>query len=705
MRSNQTTISAIVIGLSSLLIYRSGLALAVSAQQENPPSIIKTPLHRQSEKLDKSGFGALTRNAQTGLDYFKSGELDLARVKFEETIRQARQSGNSTALASALTNLGNVKSALEQYDTARIDYLEAAKVASENRHHTIAARACANAARNEISLGYGESADTLLRSAHEHLQALAETREKAELELGLGHLLRQNAFVKKPFKSASELAYQSITEAIKIAEKLSLDDLRSYGYGYLGILYLDQNRLSEALELTARAEFVAQAIHRPDILFRWQWQTGRILARQEIRIEAIAAYRRAVTTLQPIRGELRASVVTPNLSSSIDDFYVELADLMLQGQKLSEAELLAVRDVIEHGKAEELEDYYHDDCVAVWLGKASRIDQLADRTAALYPIMLPDRLELLLSLPNGLQRYTVYRNRADVRKMVEQLRVTLENRSTPEFLPHAQALYAWLIKPVLADLVKNRIETLVFVPDASFRTIPLAALHDGKDFLVRRYAVATSPGLTLTDPHPIQHEQTRALVAGLSEGSQGFQALPNVLGEIRRIAEQFPATVLEDQAFRVDNLRKQLLGNPYRIVHIASHGQFNRNVANTFLLASDGKISFDALGKMMGVSRYRDEPVELLTLSACQTAAGDDLAALGLAGVAVKAGVRSALASLWFINDISSADLVSEFYRQLKQPGSSKAKALQNAQLLLLNDERYEHPAYWAPFLMIGNWL
>ncbi|MGZ8159700.1 MAG: CHAT domain-containing protein [Methylobacter sp.] len=679
--------------------------MAVSAQPENPASIIKAPLHRQSEKLDKSGFGALTRNAQTGLDYFKSGQLDLAREKFEETIRQARRSGNSTAMVSALTNLGNVKSALEQFDGALNDYLESAKVAAENGLHDIAARAYANAARNEIFQENSESASDLLHSAQQHSQTLAETREKAEMVLGLGYLLRQNAFENKPFESDSELAYHLFTEGIKIAETLGLGDLRAYGYGYLGALYLDQNRLAEALELTGRAEFVAQAISRPDILFRWQWQTGRILAKQGAKIEAISAYRRAVATLQPIRGELRASTVTPNLSSSIDDLYVELADLLLPEEKLPDAELLAVRDIIEQGKAAELEDYYRDDCVAAWLNKASGIDRLTARTAALYPIMLADRLELLLSLPEGLQRYTVYRDRSEVRREVKQLRAALESRGTPEFLPYAQALYDLLIRPVAADLIKSRIETLVFVPDASFRIIPLAALHDGKDFLIRRYAVATSPGLTLTDPHPIQRESARALVAGLSEGSQGFQPLPNVRDEIRNIAEQFSSTILENHSFQVNNMRKHLMENSYRIVHIASHGQFNRTVANTFVLASDGKISLDALGKMMGVSRYRNEPVELLTLSACQTAAGDDLAALGLAGVAVKAGARSALASLWFINDTASANLVSEFYRQLKNPGLSKAKALQKAQWVLLNDERYEHPGYWAPFLMIGNWL
>ena len=107
----------------------------------------------------------------------------------------------------------------------------------------------------------------------------------------------------------------------------------------------------------------------------------------------------------------------------------------------------------------------------------------------------------------------------------------------------------------------------------------------------------------------------------------------------------------------------------------------------------------------MNVSRFRDEPVELLTLSACETAVGDDLAALGLAGIAVKAGARSALATLWFINDQASAVLVSEFYAQLQDPSLSKVKALQQAQLRLVQDRRYEHPIYWSPFLLIGNWL
>jgi CHAT domain-containing protein len=136
---------------------------------------------------------------------------------------------------------------------------------------------------------------------------------------------------------------------------------------------------------------------------------------------------------------------------------------------------------------------------------------------------------------------------------------------------------------------------------------------------------------------------------------------------------------------------------------MATHAQFESDYRRSFLLAHDDVITMDRLEEVMGSRRFTDEPVDLLVLSACQTAAGDERAALGLAGVAVKAGARSALASLWSVNDESTATLITEFYRQLADE-NGKAAALRGAQLLLLNDERYSHPAYWAPFLMIGDW-
>ena len=211
--------------------------------------------------------------------------------------------------------------------------------------------------------------------------------------------------------------------------------------------------------------------------------------------------------------------------------------------------------------------------------------------------------------------------------------------------------------------------------------------------------------MTLTDLRPISRQNIQPLLNGLTEAVQGFPALDYVDQELAAIHTTYGGKVLENQDFRLGSVQQALKDTPYSIVHIASHGQFASDVRNTFLLTFDDKLTMDRLERFMSLSQYRDQPVELLTLSACQTAAGDDRAALGLAGVAVKAGARSAVATLWFINDQASSQLVTEFYRQLRNPDISKARALQQAQLTLVNDRRYQHPGYWSPFLLIGNWL
>jgi CHAT domain-containing protein len=178
-----------------------------------------------------------------------------------------------------------------------------------------------------------------------------------------------------------------------------------------------------------------------------------------------------------------------------------------------------------------------------------------------------------------------------------------------------------------------------------------------------------------------------------------------VAAELDALRKLFDSTTLVDQDFLVSNLEKKLKDEQFTIVHVASHGQFDSDVQKTFLLTFDDKMTMDRLDQLVGVFKYRDDPLELLTLSACETAAGDDRAALGLAGVAIKAGARSAVATLWQVNDEVSADLVVDFYRQLRDPSTSRALALQRAQLKVLGDPRYDHPGFWAPFLLINNWL
>jgi CHAT domain-containing protein len=292
-----------------------------------------------------------------------------------------------------------------------------------------------------------------------------------------------------------------------------------------------------------------------------------------------------------------------------------------------------------------------------------------------------------------------------VTQEVRQFRRKLEKRTTREFLPHAQQLYDWLIRPLEPDLEAARTETLVFVPDGALRTIPMAALHDGRRFLIAKYALATTPGLNLTEPRPLNRENTRVLALGVTKAVQGFPPLPNVAAELQSLRGMFRTTTLVDESFNLANVEQTLKDEVFTIVHIASHGQFGGDPQSTFLLAFDNKLTMDRLGQFIGLFKFRDTPLELLTLSACDTAEGDDRAALGLAGLAVKAGARSALATLWNINDPVSAELVAEFYRQLEDRSVSRAVALQRAQVKLLDNPRYDHPGFWAPFLLINNWL
>lgn len=319
--------------------------------------------------------------------------------------------------------------------------------------------------------------------------------------------------------------------------------------------------------------------------------------------------------------------------------------------------------------------------------------------------MFASRLELLVSLPSGLTRISVPVTAERLTLEIRAFRRLVEKRTTREYLPHAQQLYDWLVRPLEPALSNLRITTLVFVPDNALRTIPLAALHDGSSFLIRKFALAVTPGITLTDPKPLDRGKLRFLAAGLTSPVQGFPALPYVAGEVASIEQLYKSDRLINNDFQVPRLERELRDGRYGALHIATHGKFSPDVHDSFLLTYDGKLTMQTLDQLVGLFRYRQDPLELLTLSACQTGIGDDRAALGLAGVALKAGARSALATLWFINDEASATLISEFYRQLRHPSLSKAVALQRAQMKLLNDPVYEHPAYWSPFLLLNNWL
>lgn len=674
--------------------------------------ILEPALTLASESGDPDRLTQLTTTL--GRSYSETGNTRQAKQLLEQIAGTATGSDRPDLAATALNNLGNLFVREQQYTDALAAYEKGIMLAKQTGDRLLQAQASANAARAALENGNPKHTDELLSAALDVTRRLNDSHDKAYLLLNIGQLGRR-LDADKTYHSGKWLrqAHAALQQGQMIAESIGDHRALSYALGYQGQAYQAAERLEEALHLTDRAIFAAQQADAPEALYRWQWQKGRLLRSRGDIDGAIAAYRNAARTLQSIRPDLSVHYARGQSSfrEASGPLFLELADLLLQRPRVStnteaiQNDLIAARETIEQLKAFELEDYFQDDCVAELQAKITGLDQIDDRTAIFYPILLEDRMELLLSLPDGIRQFTVPVTRARITKEIREFRKLLEKRTTHQFLPHARQLYSWLIQPLIKDLLQAGIDTLVTVPDGPLRTIPLGSLHNGEMYLIMQYALAYTPGLQLTDPHPLERNNIRVLSSGLTESVQDFPPLPHVSDELQQINDIYGGKILMNEDFLVDNVRDELEKSPYTVVHIASHGVFNGDVRKTFLLAYDGKVTLDRLEQFMGFGQYRQDPVEILTLSACQTAAGDDRAALGLAGVAIKAGARSALATLWFINDQATSMLVSDFYQQLSNPDISKAQALQQAQINILSDRRYRHPGYWSPFLLIGNWL
>jgi CHAT domain-containing protein len=645
-------------------------------------------------------------------DYLSLGQLEAAEKFFTEATEQARALQDKALLAPLLNDCGNLFVAKGQNSDAARVYTESANLAKELNEPALAATALVNLVRATADPGQPSTKRALLDEALSYATRMAPSHEKAYALITIG-LAYDELGRFKPAEDLRSLAASAFADAAALAESLTDARAESYAWGFWGSLVEREGRDQEALDLTRKAVVAAQRVHAPESLYRWYWQTGRLLNRTGDLDGAIAAYRRAVTLLQAIRPEMAAGYSTGRTSfrESVGPVYFELADILLRRSgsdgdvRNTEALLSEARDTVELLKAAELRDYFRDDCVDAAQAQLTKLDVVSPTAIAIYPILLPDRMELLVSLPDGMKRVMVPVSADKITQEIRTFRALLEKRTTREYLPHAQTLYDWIMRPLEPLLATSKIDTLVFVPDGPLRTIPMAALHDGHEFLIGKYAVATSPGLNLTDPRPLRRQAIKMLGAGLTESVQGFPPLPNVSAELEAIQKLYHGESMVNKDFQMARFAKVLADKGLTLVHIASHGEFKYAAADSFLLTYDGKLTMDRLNEYIGLFRFREEPLELLTLSACETAAGDDRAALGLAGVAIKAGARSALATLWAINDEASSDLVADFYQELQEPAISKALALQRAQLKLMSDPRYQHPGYWSPFLLLNNWL
>jgi CHAT domain-containing protein len=638
-----------------------------------------------------------------------SRHVDLAEPLLQRSRDLASQLGDRNTLAASENDLGNLYAQTGRTDAAASAYREAITSATAAGDGAFAATVEVNAARLAMQQNDPARARDLLSRAVDRLQRAPPSYSGTMALISAGSAV----FERKGNIAAEDrrVAERAFTAAATAADALHDATLSSLARGDLGRLYQQTSRVAEASRLTDEALFAAQRGEAPELSFRWDWQQARLAWQQGHWDSALAGYRRAVAALQSVRQDIPVEYHNGRSSyrTTFGPLYLEFADLLLRRSAADPAHaaplIREARDTIETLKESELQDYFRDTCVTSFEARQQSIETVAPGTAVLYPISLPDRLELLVSFGQDQRQFTIAVPEPALRTEVQRFRELLEKRTTNEYLVPARQLYDQIVRPIDPLLSEHHIDTLVIVPDEVLRIVPFAALHDGRNFLIERYATAVAPSMHLIEPKPLAAGPRVALVLGISQSVQGFGDLPNVLHEVSAVHDIEGGKELVNNAFTEAHFAGELKTTPYNIVHIASHGQFGDDPKKTFLLAYDGELNMNELETDIKYGERRENALELLVLSACETATGDDRAALGLAGVALKAGARSALASLWYVSDQAAGELVVDFYRALQSPGESKAHALQAAQRKLASSARYAHPAYWAPFLLIGNWL
>ena len=360
--------------------------------------------------------------------------------------------------------------------------------------------------------------------------------------------------------------------------------------------------------------------------------------------------------------------------------------------------------------------------------------QTGQSAAVVYARSLPDQLELTLVLPEGspIRKIVPQANPAALQKTLNDFRSAVTDVTDSRgYIAPAQKLYQWMIAPLKSNLKALKINTLIFCMDGGLRLIPMAALHDGQQFLIENYSIGSIPSVSLTNSRYKSAKDAQVLGMGASLFQQ-LSPLPAVPTELQVITQQLGSgESFLNENFTLNNLKAQRQRKTFDIVHLATHADFQPGQAsNSYIQLWDTQLKIDQL-RQMG---WQEPPqVELLVLSACRTAVGDLQVELGFAGLAVQAGVKSALASLWYVSDEGTLALMSGFYQHLRQADVTiKAEALRRAQIAMLRgqlrlengqlqgldqlssiplppelarrgNQKLSHPFYWAGFTMIGS--
>ena len=643
-----------------------------------------------------------------GVALYTNGNFPTALEILTKSLDLSQQLSLNTQ-ANILISIGNTQQALQNPNQALLSYQEAVAASSNTQ---VKLEALLNQFSLLIKLEQYSQAEKLFSPIQTLLTQLSPSRQQIYAQVNFAENLIKYQEQNPQNNDFNLKIGQLLAQASKNAQLIADQRAESYSLGILGHLYLNNQQWPEAQSLTEKALQLAQSINAEDIAYQWQWQLGKIEQALGNREKAIISYQQAVNTLNNLRADLVAisNEVQFSFREKVAPVYRELVALLLttdQNGNIPQLNLENARQTIEYLQLAELENFFRENCLAP---QPKPIDQIDPHAAVIYTIILEDQLAVILSQPDRpLAYYATYLPQSEINNRVEEFLQSLNPAYSNQLRQQsAQTIYNWLISPAEKLINPNQIDTLVFVLDGFLQSIPMAALYDGEQYLIEKYRLALTPGLQLLASQSLENQEVATFMAGVSEANLGFSALPGVEVEFQEIASETISQQLLNQQFTRQQLETSLNDNNYPILHFATHGQFSSSSDDTFILAWQDSINIQDFQTILRTRERRNRnPIELLILSACQTATGDRRAALGLAGMAVRSGARSTIATLWSVKDDSTARLMAELYIALTQPEVKfhKAEALRQAQLKLLQSEDFNHPFYWAPFVLVGNWL
>ncbi|EDX76488.1 tetratricopeptide repeat domain protein [Coleofasciculus chthonoplastes PCC 7420] len=661
-------------------------------------AVLKTVANKESKK-----FLEASTLHNIGAVYFKQGKEELALEYLQQALTISQSFGHKQSEGAFLLNIGRVHFELEQYGLAWDFYQQALLI-------------------NQETGDKGDQGHTL-----NNIGYLLEAQNQPELAIiFFKQAVNVREAIRDNIKGLSQDQQESYTETIA-------DD-----YRHLADLLLQQNRILEAQRVLDLLKVQELDDYLNNVRGTGNTAKGvpNLPPEQQVTENYQAILDQAITLGKELTQLRQKSNRTPEeeqrIAQLVETQETILADFntFIESDEVEELISKLTPKTRRPDLVDELEDF---------IGLQDNLRNLHQNAVLLYPLILDDRIELILTTPDSPPiRRTVTVTKEQLNQEILTLHQALRNPTINAKAP-AQKLYNWLIKPLENDLAAADAETLIYAPDGQLRYIPLAALHDGEQWLVQRYRINNITAASLTELNTKPQSQLKILAGAFTKGNYSFTmgqeqfefgGLPYAGVEVETLAATVPNTTqLFDNAFNLEDTKPKM--GDYNVLHFATHGAIVVGTPeDSFILFGDGTPVTIA-----DVRNWNLNNVDLVVLSACETGLGGNLGTgaeiLGLGYQMQRAGARAAIASLWTVDDGGTQALMNAFYAAWQGEAITKAEALRQAQIALITGDytalgeqrgarvavrvrnglkpevvnRLSHPYYWAPFILIGNGL